>query len=65
MVAHTTRARAEGRAIKPLEPRGSAGAGANSMYGRSPAAKACSVGRHNRFAINSVVAHTAAPPRQD
>ena len=30
------RARARGRAIKPLAPRGSAGAGANSMYGRSP-----------------------------
>ena len=31
--------RARVRAIKPLEPRGSAGAGANSMYGRSPVCK--------------------------
>jgi hypothetical protein len=37
VVADTPRARARVRAIKPLEPRGSAGA--NSMYGRSPVCK--------------------------
>ena len=38
-IAESARTRARGRAIKPLAPlapRGSARAGANSMYGRSP-----------------------------